>query len=230
MGGWRTIDNVGVLGTVEILTPTQVISLYSQVGDVLNLAPTPFLADAVTVTRSTVGYYEQPLGVDQSSLTPVYVLDTEMTDTSSGDSITSTAFIPAAANLLPPLAAITSVTEEQPQISNGETITLTAADASQPLSDLGYGDNLNIILGQGPYTYTWKLETTGTVIGTGRSITYEAGILDDLGVDKNNDVPMVVVLEVTDSAGNTSSAAQPFYFIGSTPMVQRIHLPVALRE
>lgn len=30
MGGWRTVDDVGVLQTVSILTPTQVISLYEQ--------------------------------------------------------------------------------------------------------------------------------------------------------------------------------------------------------
>lgn len=230
MGGWRAVDDVGVLDTVQILTPTQVISLYDQLGDVLNLAPTPFRADVVTVTRSTVGYYEQPMGTEQSSLTPVYVLDLEMTDTESGGSLESTAFIPAAASMLPPLAAITSITEEAPQVTPGQTITLTAADASQTLSALGHGDNLNFALGQGPYIYTWTLETTGSVIGTGRSITYPAGIVDDLGVDKDNDVPMVIILEITDAAGHVSRTAQPFYFIGATPAVQRAYLPVAFRN
>jgi hypothetical protein len=46
MGGWRAIDNIGVLDTVSILTPTQVVSLYKALGDVINLAPTPFRADA----------------------------------------------------------------------------------------------------------------------------------------------------------------------------------------
>ena len=229
MGGWRVVDDVGVLDTVQILTPTQMISLYNQLGDMLNLAPTPFRADVVTVTRSTVGYYEQPMSMDQSSLTPVYILDLEMADTESGGSLESTAFIPAAASLLPPLAAITSVTEEMPEVDPGQTITLTAADASQPLSALGYGDNLNFCLGQGPYTYTWKLETTGRVIGTDRSITYPAGIVDDLGVNKDNDVPMVVVLEVSDAAGHVSSVAQPFYFVDATPPVQRVYLPTTLR-
>ncbi len=229
-GGWRAVDDVGVLDTVHILTPTQMISLYGQLGDVLNLAPTPFRADAVSVTRSTVGYYEQPMGTDQSSLTPVYVLDIDMTDTESGASVESTAFVPAAASSLPPLAAITSVTGETPEVTPGQVITLTAADASQPLSALGYGDNLDFVLGQGPYTYTWKLETTGTVIGTGRSITYPAGIVDDLGVDKDNDVPMVIILEVVGATGQMSSVSQPFYFIAPTPTVQRAYLPSVLRN
>jgi hypothetical protein len=229
MGGWRAVDDVGVLDTVQILTPTQMISLYHQLGDMLNLAPTPFLADVVTVTRSTVGYYEQPMGTDQSSLTPVYILDLNMTDTESGGSLESTAFIPATASMLSPLSAITSIAEEVPEVTPGQIITLTAANASQPLSALGYGDNLNFVLGQGPYTYTWKLETTGMVIGTGRTITYPAGIVDDLGVYKDNDVPMVIVLEVTDAAGHTSSVSQPFYFVGATPAVQRAYLPTVLR-
>lgn len=230
MGGWRAVDDVGVLDTVQIITPTQMATLYDQLGDMLNLAPTPFLADVVTVTRSTVGYYEQPMSVDQSSLTPVYILDLHMTDTESGDSLESTAFVPAAAGMLPPLAAITSITEEAPEVTPGQTLTLTAADASQPLSALGYGDNLDFPLGQGPYTYTWKLETTGRVIGTGRSITYPAGIVDDLGVDKDNDVPMAIVLEVTDATGHVSRVAQPFYFVGATPPVRRAYLPTNLRN
>jgi hypothetical protein len=229
MGGWRTVDNVGVLDTVEILTPTQMRSLYNQLGDMVNLTPTPFRADTVNVTRSTVGYYEQPMGTAQSSLIPVYILDIEMLDTENGGSLESTAFIPAAPEMLPPLADITSISGQEPQVEPGQIITLTAADASQPLSTLGYGDNLDFSLGEGPYTYTWKLETTGKVIGTGRSITYPAGIVDDLGVYKDNDVPMVIVLEVTDGAGRTSSTTQPFTFIEMTPEVQRVYLPNTFR-
>lgn len=229
MGGWRAIDDIGVLDTVSILTPTQMVSLYQQLGDVLNLAPTPLRSDVVTVTRTTVGYYEQPLGLDQSSLTPVYILDLDLADTDSGEIDASTAFIPAAASMLPPLAEITSVTEEIPMVTPGQIITLTAADASQPLSALGYGENLNFVLGQGPYTYTWKLSRTGAVIGTERSITYPAGIVDDLGVDKVNDVPMVIVLEVSDAAGQVSQTSQAFYFIGGAPQVQNVYLPITLR-
>ena len=75
------------------------------------------------------------------------------------------------------------------------------------------------------------LETgaNGRVIGIGRSITYPAGIVDDLGADKVNDVPMVVVLEVSDAAGQVSQVSQAFYFIGGTPQVQHVYLPVTLR-
>ena len=139
MGGWRAVDDVGVLDVVEILTPTQMTSLYEQLGDALNLAPIPFRADTITVTHSTVGYYEQPKGVEQTSLTPVYILESTLSDSSTGVTTTAIAFIPAAASMLPPLARITSVTEEFPMVTPGQIITLTAADASQPLSTLGYG-------------------------------------------------------------------------------------------
>jgi hypothetical protein len=228
-GGWREVDRAGVLDTVQILTPAQMISLYNKLGDTINLVPTLFLSDQVSVTGSTVGYFELPMGTVQSSLIPVYILDIEMLDTENGGRLESTAFIPAAPEMLPPLADITSVSEEQPEVEPGQIITLTAADASQPLSALGYGDNLGFTLGEGPYAYTWRLQTTRKVIGTGRSITYRASIVDDLGVLKDNDVPMVVVLEVTDAAGRTSSTAQPFYFIEMTPQVQRLYLPLVLK-
>ena len=71
--------------------------------------------------------------------------------------------------------------------------------------------------------------TTGKVIGHGLSITYRAGIEDDLGVYKENDVPLSVVLEVTDAAGHTSYTSRKFYFASITP-VQRLYLPVILRH
>lgn len=165
------------------------------------------------MTRATVAYYEQSLGTLQSSLIPVYALDATLLDSTSGVTATTVAYVPATANLIPPLAKIASINAPDP-IALGDVITLTAVDASQPLSALGYGDHLNFTLGQAPYTYTWKLATQGIIIGTGRTITYPVGLTDFLGSGKGTDAPIVIRLEVTDAAGRTSQTTQPFYFAG----------------
>lgn len=227
MGGWRTVDNTGVLDTVSIITPAQMLHLYQQLGSQLDLAPTPYVAQAITVTRSTVGYYEQPMGVDQAMLTPVYILDVEM-GSSFGDQVHTVAYVPAAPSMMNPLAAITSYTETTPLVFVGDTLNLVAADAAQPLSTLGYGDDLDFSLGQPPYTYTWRLDTTGKVIGVGRTITYQVTFGDYASLGRNYDVPLSVILEVTDGAGRTSRSARFFYF-AETLTVNKIYLPLVLR-
>ena len=228
MGGWRTVDDGGVLETVQIITPAQMLHLYQQLGNQLNLAPTPYLAEAVTVTHSTVGYYEQPMGVEQSLLTPVYILDLDMRG-SAGDSLHSIAYVPAAPPMMNPLAAITSYTETTPLVFLGDTLNLVAADATQPLSSLGYGDDLNFSLGQPPYTYTWRLGATGEVIGVGRIITHQLTFGDYVNLGRNYDVPLPVILEVTDGAGHTSRNARFFYF-AETLTVSKVYLPLVLRH
>lgn len=228
MGGWRSVSDIGTLGTVQIITPSQMSSLYGQFGDALSLASTPFRSDVVTVTRSTVGYYEQPMGIDQSTLTPVYILDLAMLDSETGAATTSVAFVPAAPALMNPLAAITSYTDTT-IIHLDETLNLAAADASQPLSALGYGDNLNFALGQAPYSYTWRIASTGQVIGTGLSLDYTVGFGDYANLGRDYDVPLVIVLDVTDGAGNTNSATRHFYFAEALD-VHKAYLPSVMRR
>ncbi|HFD38728.1 MAG TPA: hypothetical protein ENJ31_02590 [Anaerolineae bacterium] len=183
----------------------------------------------MTVTRSTVGYYEQPMGVEQTSLTPVYILDLDMADSTSGDVLSSTAFIPAAPSLMNPLAEITSYAENTPPLLVNDVLTLTAADASQPLSALGYGDDLDFALGEAPYIYTWRLGSTGEVIGTGRSITHTVTFHDYANLGRDYDVPLPIILEVTDGAGHTSSSVRFFYFAETLP-VYKIYLPLVTRR
>jgi hypothetical protein len=229
MGNWRTVDDTGILDTVQIITPTQMLHLYEQLGDQLNIAPTPFLADAITVTHSTVGYYEQPMGVEQTTLTPVYILTLDMHDPNGGDTLPSTAFIPAAPHLMNPLAAITSHPEDTPPIVVGDVLDLTAADASQPLSTLGYSNDLSFALGEGPYTYTWRLGSTGEILGTGRSISHEITFYDFINLGRDYDVPLQVLLEVMDGAGHISTSVRNFHF--AEPLeVHKQYLPLIMRD
>lgn len=229
MGGWRPLHEMAMLDTVSIITSDQMLHLYEQLGSIVNLANTPFIADEVVVTTSTIGYYEQPMGIEQASLTPVYIMGLSFRNDGEGEVLTNTAYVPASPQMMNPLASVTSYTETTPIIAVGQVLTLTAADAAQPLSALGYGDDLNFALGEAPYTYTWYLETTDEVLGYGRMITTLASIRDDLGVDKYNDVPMSIILEVTDSAGHSTRTARQLYFADVTP-VQRIYLPVLMKE
>jgi len=228
MGGWRKLEDVAMLDTVSIITPAQMSSLFEQLGDQVNLAPTLYNAESVTLTQSTVGYYEHSSDIEQTSLTPSYIMELEMAD-STGSILTSTAFVPASPSLMPPLASVTSYTETPPLIFVGDTITLTAADASQNLSALGYSDNLDFALGQAPYTYTWRLGSTGEIIGTGQSIVHEVSFGDYANLGRNYDVPLPIILEVTDGAGNTSTGVRYFYF-AETLNVQKVYLPTILRH
>ena len=110
----------------------------------------------------------------------------------------------------------------------GDILNLTAADASQPLSALGYGDDLDFVLGQAPYTYTWRMGTTGKVIGTGLSTDYEVTFGDYVSLGRNYDVPLPVILEVTDGGGHTSTSVRFFYF-AELLAVQKLFLPMITR-
>jgi hypothetical protein len=243
-GGWRSVSQLSSLSTSASTTPLssgQAISLYQTLRDAVNLLPTGYSADVVTVTQASLSYYEQPLGVSQDLMVPTYAMQVDMQGrpidpagamgaTSATETVTPTvlesfAFVPAVAEELPPLARITSYPDPQPIIAPDDVLTLTAADSSKMLSELGLGDNLTFVMGTAPFTYTWKLQNTGKVIGSGLSINYKAGIEDFVGSSKDNDdLALVVVLEVTDGKGKLSRASKAFYFLG-TPPVKRVFAP-----
>ena len=128
-----------------------------------------------------------------------------------------------------PLADITSYPEATPPIVIGDVLELTAADASQPLSALGYGDDLDFVLGEAPYAYTWRLGTTGQIIATGRSASYEITFQDYVSLGRDYDVPLPVILEVTDGAGNTSTSVR-FFSFAETLEIHKNYLPLILRR
>lgn len=229
MGGWRTVDDLGVLDTVEIVTPGQMAQLYEQLGSMVELTSIPYKTDAITITASTVGYYEQPLGTEQNVLTPVYVLSLDLDDPASDQPLQSATYVPASPALMNPLAAVTSHADDTPPILVGDVLALEAADASSNLSDLGYGQDLTFALGQGPYTYEWSNGATGRVLGTGRTLDHEVTFQDYAGLGRDYDVPLQVVLTVTDAAGQTSRTLRNFYF-AQTLVVHRTYVPIIMQR
>ncbi|HIC89768.1 MAG TPA: hypothetical protein EYP04_10265, partial [Anaerolineae bacterium] len=62
MGGWRPLEDVETLETVEVISPEQMEHLFNVLEPTVNLMHTPYVADSVVITRATLGYFEQPAG------------------------------------------------------------------------------------------------------------------------------------------------------------------------
>jgi hypothetical protein len=228
MGGWREVTQTATLASTSIITESQAAALVQSLGSGISLVEPLVQAEQITVTNASVGYYEMPMAETQSQLTPVYILDANY-GVSNTTVMSAGLYLPASPALLPPLASIISHTEATPYIFIGETLELAAADASENLSALGYGDSLDFSLGQPPYTYTWKLDGTGEIIGSGRTIDHSITFSDYASLGPDYDVPLLIILEVTDSAGKTSTTERSFYF-AETLDVQKVYLPTVLRQ
>lgn len=128
-----------------------------------------------TVTRSTLAYWEGPMGFEQSQLIPVYAIETRNTieDSLETSVVTATAYIPANPRYMAPLARITSQAPAN-QLAAGTVLTLTALDADTTLADAGYDAALDFVAGSGDYLYTWYVDSVmpDNEIGTGREIQY----------------------------------------------------------
>ena len=242
-GGWREVvetTNNANRPTVTVLDESQIRALYLALGDAVNLAPTTFNATSREILSATVGYYEKQQGAAVSQLIPVWILEAKLTnsdnvsasvanapDAPDANSITTTVYIPASQTLLPPLAKITSNGGATVTVGLGTAISLTAADASKTLAQNGYDSSLSFSMGAPNYTYTWKLASTGRVLGTGQSVNYAPNLLD-VGDNKEGVAPITVFLEVTDAAGQISKARQTVQVSGITS-VKRVNLPFVLR-
>ena len=247
-GGWRAVSAASARGPsvgATALSGDQAVALMRQLGDSVNLMPTGFSADVITPTVAGVGYFEQPLGVNQNQIVPVYQmgLDMESSHGSFADNrsapladpqLTSTlqslAYVPAVVEALPPLARIVTPTTASNNIVYGQVLTLTAADSTKMLSELGLGANLTFTMGTAPFTYTWKLQNSGKVIGTGLNVSYQSNLDDFLGLTKSStDLALVITLQVSDATGKVSNASKTFNFIGDVPSVQKIYSPLISR-
>jgi hypothetical protein len=227
-GGWREVVETATNAnrpTVAVMEDAQARALYQALGESVNLAPTTFQAVTRTILNSTLAYYEQEQGVAMSQLIPSWVFDVVLANDTG--SVTTTAYIPANAELLPPLAKITSNGGTTVTVSMGTAISLTAADASLTLAQNGLDSSLNFVAGKPAFTYTWKVATSGRVIGTGRSINYNSALADLVGT-KGQLLPIPVMLEVKDANGQTSTATQNIVVTGISD-VKTVYLPTVLR-
>lgn len=208
-GGWREVGAVVNAATgqqvmVDILTADQVKNLYLALPDDVPMNTIPMDIESREILSQTVAYWEEPTGVSQGELIPVYELKLRIKDRQNGAFVEDFAYVPASPLYMRPLARILDApTTSQ---TGGTVITMNAADASKTLAQLGVAD-FPFALGSGnpdDYIYDWFLGSIDNAnkIGAGKTLTY---ILPyDLG---NRDGEIVIQLRVTDSSSPNDSFA-----------------------
>ena len=207
LGGYRQIQEVFAAGsnqqaTTPVLPAETIDLLFNELEPEIALSYIPQPFESREILGRTLAYWEGPLGLNQSELVPVYALtvQTTLVDGSVNEYET---FIPVAPQYMRPFAQIDSSAVEG-SLLPGSTLTLTAADASQPLSALGFDEALDFALGTGDedsYIYTWYLNEVSdeTVIGQGRELTYE---VENTSSDKS-ETSQTIILAVHDILSST---------------------------
>jgi hypothetical protein len=206
-GGWRGIEQAvdaatGAALSVAILTPDQIKALYTTMLERVTLNDLPIEVESREILSHTIAYWEEATGVSQGEMIPVYELKVKLVEAQSKAEIEEFVYVPASPLYMRPLAAIVEGVPTAP-VQAGTAISLTAADASQTLQALGYGE-FNFVLGSGEpddYTYDWLLD--GEVIGTGRVLSnFVVPFSED-----NRATSVTIELRVTDTQSPNQSVA-----------------------
>lgn len=239
MGGWRQVgqpSRLGVQQTVDVMPYPQVYQLFLDLEPQVAFAYVPVdNIVAKDILTYTLGYWEESLGGDQDQLYPAYVMEAVYTATlglTETHVVTDYTYFPANPTYASPLAKIVAHSDFSGNILPGEVITCTAADASQPLDQLGYHPSLNFALGTGDtdsYVYDWYLGNIApeNKIGTGRELSYPVGAPG--GPGHGGPVAQTVILVVTDSysahfSRNTSTDSVAYH------VVPPLYLPTVMRN
>lgn len=158
-GGWRSVGPVisaatGLAVMVDILTPQQAEDLYLALPSDVPLNDIPLDIKDREVLSNTIAYWEEAPGVSQGEMIPVYELLVRMTERQSDEVMDEYVYVPANEFYMRPIARIV---EAPAVITAGDTFTLTAADASQTLRELGLAD-YDFAMGSGDYLYEWFID------------------------------------------------------------------------
>lgn len=233
MGGWRAVQASGVKSAsahADDITAAQVETLYEALGDVVSIVPSTFNADTWKVNASSVTYYEPQLGIQASGYRPAYALDVTQSNSKNGSAIDIRVHVPGNAKDIAPLARIDQPTSDGiVTLGTSDTLTFTAADASQTLAASGLDASLDFSLGQGPYTYTWSSAHDNKVLGTGRNLTLQGSQMAATVDAEHLELPVLtLVLKVTDANGKSSEATKSLHIPGVTTGISAF-LPLVTR-
>ncbi|RIK42409.1 MAG: hypothetical protein DCC55_08910 [Chloroflexi bacterium] len=209
-GGWREVQSevnaaTGQLLMVDIRPEAELRALYEALPNRVPLNDLPLDVEDRQILSSTVAYWEEAPGVSQAELVPVYEFLVQMKERNSGDTIEEYVYVPASEIYMRPYAEIVSVAPTT-TVEAGDTVTLTAADASQTLQELGAAD-FDFALGtgaDGDYLYDWFLGTVDDAnhIGSGRTFSFVAPANPD-----GRTSTLVIHLRVTNAdSPNTQTA------------------------
>lgn len=200
IGGYRQIQQAVAADTNAPLTvavrPFETIkTLFEQAEAQVALSYVPLLAEKEIMTH-TLGYWEGPITWEQDQLIPVYILTVEAT-AEGGTPQQYDVYIPVNELYMAPYAKITTPTDVS-EILPGSAVTLTAANASQTLQQLGIDDSLDFALGSGgEYLYEWYADIISdtTKIGTGITVPYTVPAVNS---DGSKPAATKIILVVTD--------------------------------
>lgn len=163
----------------------------------------PVDADEVTrdVAQDSLAYYEQPLGVSQVEMIPVWVF--RATYKKAGSVITENApvYVPASSDYYPPTVTINQPTAGA-SFQAGEAVTLTAT-AEGPFA---------------PFTYSWS--SNGQALGSGASLTTRLAGAGRPG----EDAPQTIEVKVTNANGQTRTVN-----VSVNVSASRLYMPLLRR-
>ncbi|MGQ9601039.1 MAG: hypothetical protein ACUVWZ_16725, partial [Anaerolineae bacterium] len=181
-GGSRDVETTG---EVTIMDADKAWDLYLK-NPAIALAQVPWVADVISRTAETLGYYEQPHGQGQKELIPAWIFTA---DFYAGGQLLAggvLVYVPAAAEYLPPEVVIESP-QTGAEFKAGEQVTFLG-------SVLQYG--------KPPFTYEWYSSHDG-FLGTGASMT--AGL--SAGVIESTVISHTITLQVTDANRQQGTAS-----------------------
>jgi len=227
-GGWRSVEQVvsasGVAATIPILSEAQIRKAYEQVEPFVVLNTPPIDADGREVVNSTLAYWEEGNSNVQSQLIPTYGLWVKYTK--GGELLNyDWAYVPANPSYMRPYAKI--LQGPTAPVKVGSNVTLTAADASKTLAELGYDPILNFSLGSEPYLYEWFVDSISDANklggGVSPSITFRVRPSPDM---KDGMSKQTIILRVTDFSDDLRSSVDTY----SLDIFPRVTMPLNLKR
>jgi len=229
-GGWRTVMTptaaASAIDVVPIITEAQVRKAYEQVPTYVLLNTPPIDATSSTVQSVTLAYWEEGVSNIQSELIPVYALYVEYFQGAASLN-KDYAYIPANATYMRPYAQI--LTGPGAPVKVGQAITLTAADATKTLTELGYDASLNFTLGSGPevgpYIYEWFADSISDAnkLASGRIASFT---IRPSSIQKDTLYKQTIILRVTDLGSSDQRNSIATYSLDIFP---RVVLPIILK-
>lgn len=217
-GGWRGVSPAVNAANEQVVTTIiddqTARALYLALDKEVTMNSIPLSITNQSVLSSTLAYWESAPGNSQGELIPVYELQVAYTEVDTGEAGEDLFYVPASSQYMAPFARITSAPSEG--VNGGEQVTLTAADASLTLQELGVGNDFNFVMGyngaDGTYTYEWylgnvapenKLTDLDTSDGA-RSITFNIPNLND---DRFTSLDVMLVVTDIESPNQSNSTA-----------------------
>jgi len=230
LGGWRSVQqptgtaSPSAVTLVPIITVDQVKKAYEQVPSFVLLNSPPIDATSSTILENGVAYWEEGSSNIQSALFPVYALKVEYFQGQTSLN-TDWAYIPANQTYMRPYAKILSGPTAPVKV--GQEVTLTAADATKTLAELGYDQSLNFALGVSPYLYEWFVDSISDANrlggGASPSITFKVRPSSDL---KGSTYKQTIILRVTDDSPDLRSSVANY----ALDIYPRVMLPMTIKN